>query len=282
MASTNTTPPNEWFALVKELASRNGTFTIHPEAGDEDNHELAALEYKVRLLHITDGQWIVERPFAKSGELGFPDGRSVYGIVQTDSHRFGFRTRVASAELFQLNDDRRVPALRLAAPRDVQVVQRRAYYRVPLAAASLPAVTAWPIRDLSTVREAEYANERLHRLDGSDDAPDPASARPDVGQPISARLFDLSGNGMALITDMANRPMFSEVNRLWVEFHLPGVDLPIAVVCQVIRVSEFAKRELFVGVRFSFEYYKAHEIFVTDHVCRYAAQQQRLKLQRQR
>lgn len=282
MASTNTTPPSEWFGLVKEIANRNGVVTIHPEAGDGDNDDLLALEYKVRLLKIDDGQWIVERPFAKAGELGFPDGRGVYGIVHTESHRFGFRSRVAATELFELNDSRRVPVLRLAAPHDVQLVQRRAYYRIPLAAVSLPSVGVWPVRDLSTLREAEYANERLHRLSHSDDPQDAVVARPDVGQPLTARLFDLSGNGMALITDMANRPLFSEVERLWIEFNLPNVEHPIAVVGKVVRVNAFADRELFIGIQFCFDYYKAHQIFVTDHICRYAAQQQRLKLQRQR
>ncbi len=282
MASTNTTPPSEWFGLVKEIASRNGTVTLYPQADEADKRALNAVEFKVRLLQIADGQWIVERPFAKAGELGLAEDRDVFGIVQTDAQRFGFNSRVVSVELFSLNDDRRVPALRLAAPRDVHVVQRRAYYRVPLAAVSLPPVRVYPIRDLTTIRQAEYANERMHRLAENNQEFDPETVKPDVGQPVAARLFDLSGNGMALITDMANRPLFSEVNRLWIEFNLPGVELPIAVVGQVVRIDEFAGHELFVGINFCFEYYKAHGIFVTDQICRYAAHQQRKKLQRQR
>ena len=276
MASTNSTPPRAWFGLVKELEERNGTLTI--QAVDRSKPDAATPEHKVRLIRIVDNAWILERPFAKSGELGFSPNRTLYGIVGTGPSRFGFNSTVINTETFQLNDASEIPVIRIESPRNIATVQRRAYYRVAAAALDLRPITAWPLNDINTARLAETANQHAHKH------PDiiADTIRPSLGMPIHGRIFDISGNGIALITDAGNAPVFNDMTPIWLEFYLPENPIPFAVVARTIRVSPLGDSEIQVGLQYQFAHNPAHAQFITDNVCRFSAEQQRLQLIRHR
>lgn len=278
MASTNaSTPPREWFETVDEVVRHDGSISIQPDLLDREIADGQQVrEFRVRLLDVSDNGWVIDRPFARAGEVGLKPGTAVTGVIGQGTTRYAFRSKVRSTGLTNLNDQQRIAVVNLTPPTHVQVVQRRKFFRVETASNDLPPIKVFPIEDLATVADAE-CNLQFQLRGGEASGP----TRPNVGEPLFATAMDISGNGVAIALDAGDRPIVSDASLLWLELSLPTGDYPIGVAVKPVRIDPRGK-EIAVGCAFQFLFSKDHQKLVTDEICAFAAHQQRKLLQRNR
>lgn len=278
MASTNSSPPpREWFNAVEHVAGHNGSVVLRP--GDNDAAKgLATRDFRVRLLRIDNGQWLVDRPFARPGEASIRVGMNVTGVIGANTLRFGFGTRVTGQEIVALNEEKEIAALRLAPPTGVHVVQRRAYFRVETGVNDMPPVRLWPIRDVSKIAQAERSVQRAIRGKADEAGP----TRPVDGDPIVATAVDISGNGVALAMGAGDRPAVADADLLWLEMDLPNAPAPVGLAVKPVRLDQREGGMIVGGFSFQFLFDREHRADVIDQICAFAALQQRRLLQRNR
>jgi len=278
----------QWQALLDDYPARQGTVSLainperHPEAENGPQSP-----FRVRLLTIdADGDWLVERPYVRDGGKALGSAVHVIGTVAQGETRLQFDSRVIEQTFFQLNPEQRVPALRLSQPRRIRSAQRRAYFRVRTVGAELPPVRIAPILELKSVIPAERACfQALRRPAGSE-----ASAvalrdhadEPRIGRMLNVKMLDVSGNGLAIQTRAALKDLFTRCPYFWLAVALPHLPEPIRLTATVARIDQKPADTLRIGLAFHFQHHPAYRRFVTDQFCHFAAEQQRLQLQRQR
>jgi len=287
--NASSTVPTGWPETVSETERNNGVVSLRPIDPDRVRQ---AKPFRVRLLRLEGEQWLVERPDVRRRRDDAHVGCCLAGVLREGSHRLAFRCELVSPEVVPLNDRQKVLAWRLSPPRQITCAQRRAYFRVDLCARPMPPATIWPLVEGASVAEAETAQVHARRMgggngngnaDGEGQAGTQGSGvRPEVGRPIRCDWFDLSGNGVGLIVDADDSVDLHPGERYWMELTLPEVQRPLGLVGELVRVDEQEGERMRLGFKFIFEGRASHEELVTDTICRFAAAEQRRKLQRQR
>jgi len=276
----------QWHTVIQRLQDREGPVelavdpTWHPDQpqGTRGGH-------RVRLLAIEpEGDWLVERPYVLDGSGTLEPGMHVVGVAADGQTRMQFNTTVRRIERFQLNADKRIPALRLAPPDQIRSAQRRQFFRVRTAAADLPPIRIAPVLDLPSVIPAERAcfqALRDHATGRASTASD-ESPKPAIGRLLRVRMVDVSGNGLAIQVGTALKDLFTRCPYFWLEVDLPELPQPIRLTAAVARVDQSPADTLRIGLAFHFQHHPAYRQFVTDHFCRFTAELQRRQRQRQR
>ncbi len=274
--------PTEWYDIVARLERRNGVVELRID-NDRLNAEQAKHRYdgafRTRVLAIRDGQWIVERPVMVEGSSSLARGVPVIAVIGANARRWAFDAAIGNVETFQLNAELRVPALRLSPPKRVRPFQRRAYFRVSMIGADLEPATLWPLLDPDSADAALEANRILHKTGNT--IPTVTAPLPELGPSFQASVIDLSGNGLAIQVRPHYKPLLSEHELFWVELRLPGHKHPFVFAAKCVRACE-VDDDVLVGLTCSLGVHRAHEQFIIDQICRFAADEQRRQLQRQR
>ncbi len=237
---------------------------------------------RTRLLRVDDRGMFVERPAKPAGSenLFTRPGQPLRGVVHHGHARWAFVTSVIKAVRYQLNEQQTVPAIQLAGPQHPRNAQRRSFYRVSTVGAPLAPLQLWPLKDIDSCIPAEQANQARHR---DPDHPPPPARMPELGAHFTADLLDISGGGLSFGLSLSFDSLFDEHEYYWMQLDLPEVPVPLYVAGRAIRVSrDTARAYIQVGVGFVFDHHPSHRPFIEQHICRYAAYEQRRKLKRQR
>jgi c-di-GMP-binding flagellar brake protein YcgR len=273
----------EWRDTVAATERRNGAVDLSVDDSrltvEQTKHRHDGT-FRVRLIQIrADGQWIVERPFVKDGSASLAKGMPITGVIGAGSRRWAFDARIASVELSRLNARARIPVLRLSVPERVRPFQRRAFFRVSTAGLDLDPATLWPLLELTSARAPQEASRNLHKT--GDRKAAAAAPAPRLGPAFQGKLNDVSGNGLSVRLKSDSKRTVDKHDLFWVELRLPAIDHPLVLVARRVRVVR-VDPELLVGMTFVLGEFPSHEQFVSDAICRFAADEQRRQLQRQR
>ncbi len=273
----------EWKRCLQQLQDRNGALEI-AIASCYDGHETAAndLIWRVRILQLNDTDLVVECPQALGRELEIEQGIELIAVIAIGQNRWMFRT--ANLGTVTLDGPGRQPshAMRLAMPDGVERCQRRNFYRVQVAAISLPEVDVWPLLDPRSVVVAERANE-LRGLSPnaaapSDESPDSLTL-PEVGPKFQALLVNIGGGGVGLAIEPADAGVLHRHKVLWVRFSLTReIPAPVCATAKVVHTHIDSTQRTYAGLSFDFSHNPAHQKFVVDQICRYISLQQRAQL----
>ncbi|MBK7406089.1 MAG: hypothetical protein IPJ41_16155 [Phycisphaerales bacterium] len=186
----NRSRTDRWRDCLWQVYERGGGLEI---ALARPNAEQSAsdLVWRVRVLHLSETEIVVEQPAAFGRTFPLQAGVGIVGAMSIGQNKWMFSTRTLPTV-----DG---PGLRLAMPEKVERCQRRSYFRVATAGVELPLVECWPLLDPSSVVAAEVANEAyirdLNHNHEDADAPRPREPQilPDVGPKFLAKLVNLSG-----------------------------------------------------------------------------------------
>ncbi len=230
--------------LLDEAAVRNLPADLVVVRGENLQASL-----KSRFLLNEPERMLLEVPTHNGRPVVLQPGQFVEVYFKVEHERFGFDTQVVGYSRVKLNDDTTVEAVGLAPPHVLEYRQRRKLYRVSVA--SLPPISAglWPLQDGQ-----------------------------DLGDPIQARLCNLSAGGVAILVDR-QRWQFGADQRFRLRFSLP--DQPDqfefqAVVCHVRHV--FHSRRQIVGLAFLPGDVPGNHRHAMDRIAQFVAARQREEL----
>ncbi len=116
-----------WLNGLAVLLGRNHPLELVPHSASGE----AMPQVRVRLLAIDDdGSLVVERPRGAGATEGLRLATEVVVYLIDGQSRMKAKSRVTGIEKHQLNDQQKVPAVRLAPPLGVNSAQRRECYRL--------------------------------------------------------------------------------------------------------------------------------------------------------
>jgi len=237
-------------SILAEGALRN----LHLDCflGDADDGTFAS-----RMLHYGDERlWIAD--LTHVGRVT----RDAQGRTLVCSCRLGrdilrFSGVILGRRGFQLNADRRIPALVLKDLTEPRVVQRRRYFRVPLAGHDSADVTLWVI--------------------------DPFDEAGSVQGEVRGRLVDLSGGGAGVVLiDTAGLADLGD-KQLWARFALPGENESLLFRVGLRHLRPMAdSRAQHAGIEFIEYVDPGRHQRVVDDLVRFVSRQERIQLRRRK
>ena len=256
-----------WKDCLWKIYERSGAIEISldrpaGEAAGASND----LIWRVKILHLSDDEIVVDHPAAFGQSFRFENGSSFVGAMSVGQNRWMFKTTARS----QGSESR----LHLAMPDHVERCQRRSYYRVSTASVDLPDAECWPLLDPSSVVAAEVANEAFLR-DVTRAAHDPdrmipaePQLLPDVGPRFCAKVVNISGGGMGLLIPPEESSGILRARFLWMRIDLrPEIIAPIALSGRVVHTHMDSAQNTHVGLAFEFGFNPAHREFVVTQLC---------------
>jgi c-di-GMP-binding flagellar brake protein YcgR len=283
----------EWQLSLQKLALRNGVMELEPADAkpapqahvvvDETGEAQAAqtLSWRVRLLKLDGQSVIIERPTSAHQPVVIKPGDAVTGTMLEGSTRWSLSMVVIEQLPFKLNGAQSIVALRLSWPKQVTNAQRREFFRVDTAGAIIPPLTIWKLADPASCVEFERYNELVHKMRGrSENIPKPHF--PQIADPFSARLIDLSGGGLCVSVARTLKTTLDEKPMLWLQLTLPEAVEPYYAAARIAHTHIESALVMQLGLSFSFEHNPPHKRFMVDEMCRFANKLQRLQLQRTR
>ena len=261
----NRSRTDRWRDCLWQVYERGGGLEIalaRPDSG-EPGHDLV---WRVRVLHLSETEIVVEQPAAFGRTFAIQPGQAVVGAMSIGQNKWMFSTNTLPGG----------PAagLHLAMPEKVERCQRRSYFRVATAGVELPAVECWPLLDPSSVVAAEVANEAYirdllrRRQDSSFEAPTEPQVLPDVGPRFPAKLVNLSGGGLGLLVAPGEGAGLDRARFLWMRVDLgPDLPAPLAITGRVAHTHMDSAQNTHVGIAFEFGFHASHRDFVISQVC---------------
>lgn len=275
-----------WRDSVEQLSARGGgiEFTlarpgIDPRTDPSEWAEQGAdLVWRVRVLHVSDDEIVVETPSAAGVRLSLDPGLSIVAVIAVGQNRWMFHSRILGRATHDARE-----ALRLEAPDNVERCQRRSFYRISTAELALPEARVWPLRDPSSVGPAELANRELIAClrAGALTAPgdDPDFLLPDTAPAFSGRVVNISGGGLGLVAAHEDATGFDHARFFWVRVDLtPQIPAPIGFTTKLVHRHMDSTGAVHAGLSFEFGFNPDHRAFVVDQIVRYvAALQDRLR-----
>lgn len=280
-----------WRVCLEQVLDRNGSLEIAVgQADDAVSPDTRDLIWRVRLLAISEGEVIVERPAALGQVINLERGIKLVVVLSIGQNRWMFKsTNLGEVEHGQ-GERRTIRALRLSLPETIERCQRRNYYRVETASLNLPEVEIWPLLDPRSVLLAERANEIQFEMAeaGGEQAPAPVPRRlpdtelmPQVGPQFAAQLMNIGGGGLGLRLAPDNAQPVHRHKVFWIRFRLaPELPVPICVTAKLVHTHLESNQDVYAGMAFDFSFNPGHQRFVIDQICRYIALQQRAQHER--
>jgi c-di-GMP-binding flagellar brake protein YcgR len=242
-----------WTRTVSELAERNESIELRPVPA-ADGHEMPAV--RLRLLAVeSTGTLLVERPLMGASEQGLRKGAAVTILMVVEGQRWEATSVIRSALPYRLNDQQTVRAWRLAAPRNIQSAQRRAFFRADTGGVDIDPVILVPL-----LTEGEE------------------------GPPLQARLVNIGGGGMGVTI-----PLCPELlRRLKASRHyecrilLPRIGAgPLDVTAELVHLRRIASDLAYLGLTFRTDH-AMNRRFIEDTIVRFTTWLQREQIRRER
>ncbi|MCZ6836941.1 MAG: hypothetical protein O7G85_14285 [Planctomycetota bacterium] len=285
----NRSRTTRWRRCLEQVHQRNGSLEIAISRDYDEGSEGQHLIWRVRLLDLSESEVVVEQPMTLGQLIKIRQGIELVAIITIGQNRWMFTTTNLGDVDYQLNANKKVPAMRMVLPEKVERCQRRNYYRVETAALRLPEVEMWPLLDPKSVVIAERANE-LCILENSnsgmavDEALKPQldEVMPEVGPRFNASLVNIGGGGVGLNIDPEDGYNLSRHKLFWIRITLsPELEHPICLTGKVVHTHMESNLSTYAGVSFDFSFNPDHQRFVSDQICKYIAVQQRNQLRRE-
>lgn len=249
----------QWHSFLKHLASRDGSVELSRRCADQDDC-VQPTSYRTRLLGLeSDGSIIVERPQQAVLDRSFGKRDDVEMLLVCNAQRLIATCTILDVFMHQVNPNLRICCYRLSPARRPQVDQRRAFYRVGLAALDLPLAELW--------HEKQPVEE--------DD-------EPTIDLAFKARLVNLSAGGLG-VSVRQSRAILNQIKHtrdLTCRANF-GDGEPIVAPVLVRHVSGLGDDGLYLGLQFSLDDAEAQTAF-EDRMHQRCMQFQREALRRKR
>lgn len=226
--------------------------------------------WRVRLLHVSDTELLVDHPSAAGQAVQLPKNLELVSVMTVGQNRWIFRTKtLGTAPLFP---GARATGLRLAAPEKVERCYRRDFLRVSTAELRLPQVDCWPLLQPSSVVMAEATNKSriLDAARTGTPGPQGADILPEVGPKFSAQLMNLGGGGVGLLVSKEDAAAAGRTKLAWMRIHLqPHVPLPLGITAKLVHTHLDSSQNLYIGAAFEFAFNPSHRDFVVNQIVHY-------------
>ncbi len=284
-----------WRRTLEQVCERNGALEIAiPRPGDtswpgsdgKGSAHAVNLIWRVRLLKVSDDEILIEEPVTMGQTIEIRDDISIVAVMAMGQNRWMFKTRTLGRTRFALNNDRKVTAIRLQAPKRVERCQRRSFYRASLGGLLLPKVELMPLLDVETVIPAEMAvRARIEMLQDGQLAGYIGSQEPimlpEVGPPVDTVLVNLGGGGAGLMIEPEYAGVIDENRVFWMSMSLlPYVPAPLSVMARLAHVRMDSEQRRYLGMAFVFDHNPSYRKFVSETLCRCVNDVQREQLRR--
>lgn len=261
-----------WRELLQQIADRGGgiEFSVARPDGPNSDPSQGDLMWRVRLLHVTDTELLVDHPSAAGQIVQLPKNLELVSVMTVGQNRWIFRTRTLGAS--PLFPGARATGLRLSAPEKVERCYRRDFLRVSTAELRLPHVDCWQLLQPSSVVMAEAANKEriLEAVRSGVVKSDGADILPEVGPRFSAQLMNLGGGGVGLLVGKDDAAAASRTKLAWLRVHLqPHVPLPLGITAKLVHTHLDSGQNLYIGAAFEFAFNPSHRDFVVNQIVRY-------------
>jgi len=274
-----------WRRCLQQVHERGGALDIavvrDPEHDQGDSRHLI---WRVRMVALTSGEILVERPTTLGQVIQLETGIELVAILAVGQNRWMFSTRNLGLAQHGGRDGRTVTAMRLAMPKRVERCQRRNYYRIETATLNLPEVEVWPLLDPKSVVVAERAVELQaapQRSSAGDRAGPGAvdhaeTTMPEVGPRFTATLLNIGGGGVGLRVRPQDAQALTRNKLFWLRFSLPPeLATPICATGKLAHTTVDSTQHTYAGMAFDFSFNPGHQRFVVEQICRYITAMQR-------
>lgn len=246
-----------WYDTLRELVLRNEPVQATPLADPQaelDGQAEGADKCRTLLLSVEeDESLVVALPATAEEAQPLRRAAALDVVTLSGGQRWVGRCRVLGPVYHQLNDQRRVLALRLGPAEHVRSAQRREFFRAETAAIDMAPV-------------------RLTQVEPKPD--DPA-------EPFEARLLNLSGGGIGIRLERSSADMICGGRRFACHFQLPADTEPIDVQVSLVHVEQAHERALYLGMAFDFAS-ETQRRRIQDQIVRFTTELERKRLQRRR
>lgn len=261
-----------WRELLQQIADRGGGIEFSVARPEDANagESQGDLMWRVRLLHVTDSELLVDMPSAAGQPVHMVSGLELVAVMTVGQNKWIFRTRtIGQAPLFPGS---RATGLKLSAPEKVERCYRRDFLRVSTAELRLPHVDVWPLLQPSSVVMAEAANKDriLEAIRTGTTPAEGSEILPEVGPKFSAQLMNVGGGGVGLLVGKDDAAAAGRTKLCWMRVHLqPHVPLPLGITAKLVHTHLDSGQNLYVGAAFEFAFNPAHREFVVNQIVRY-------------
>jgi c-di-GMP-binding flagellar brake protein YcgR len=241
-------------SVLEEACARNVSVEVHFEDADG-----AVTSARARLLGMTDELLYMDRPESGGQKASIRDGEQIKVYFLMSGKRYAFRASVAQARCSaSLNATQRVTGIALSRPQEVTEEQRRADFRMSLAA--YPGLTAM-----------------LHR--GC--AENGGSCKVDA-QVFLVQLINISAGGLGTMVEAEVAGQWRSGETFFVVFELPETGQETVMLAELRHCRNVpGKRSVIAG--FQFVHWEAAETKLSErHITRFIAEEQRRHLRRAR
>ncbi len=239
------------------------------------------LVWRVRLVHLTNDEILVERPMALGEVMRVDEGVELVAVLAVGQNRWMFTTTHLGLTEHQRPGQRTVTAMRLAMPPSVERCQRRNYFRMETGAIVRPEVEVWPLLDPKSVLIAERANELQFEEDRKGNgrarpaAADDEMTLPEVGPKFTAMLVNIGGGGLGLRVRPQDAQSLGRHKIFWLRFTLPPeLTTPICATAKLAHTNVDSTQYTDAGLAFDFSFNPVHQRFIVEQICRFITMQQ--------
>ncbi len=268
----NRSRTDRWKDSLHRIYERGGglEFAIKHDQQDDGVKDLV---WRVKLLHLTDKEMVIEHPGAMGQAFRIDDGIELVGMMSVGQNRWMFNTSVLGKTE---NETRHgsFPALRIKMPEKVVRCMRRNVDRTSIAHLDLPSVECWKLIEPLSAVPIEVANrvqiEELHRSGGTANASSDPMALPSVGPKFEARLANLGGGGVGLIVPQEYRSEIDSGKVFWIRMDLrPAIPAPLVMTTKLAHAHIDSAQNTIAGMAFEFGYNNQHKGFVVQQISKY-------------
>ena len=276
----------QWRRCLEQIYERHGAIELAVARDYVEGEGGRHLIWRVRLLELSDNEIVVEQPMALGHTIPVQPGSELVVIIAIGQNRWMFPTTNVGNVEHQCGRHKRIKAMRLVLPNQVERCQRRTYYRVETVAVNLPEVDVWPLLDPKSVLLAERANELQIEREAGHASADLQTIRfedvmPEVGPRFSAVLMNLGGGGVGLRCGPRESQDLGRHKVYWLRIALPPeLSVPICATGKLVHTHMDSAQHTYAGMAFDFTFNAGHQRVVVDQICRYIAIQQRMQMQR--
>lgn len=239
----------EWQDMLSRLAKRDASVELSRRSAQDES---PTVSYRTRLFGVEqDGRIIVERPRQAVSDKSFGKGDDIELLLMHDNERLVGTCTIEKVFLHDVNPTLRVSCYRLSPARRPQREQRRAFYRVSVAALDLePAVLRH--------EEAGYAFD------------------------FKARIVNLSAGGLGVSVRLS-RKILNEIKRTRTFNCTASFDneLTLNAPVRVAHIAAIGDDGLYLGLQFDFRDASRKQA-IEDRMHQLCMQYQRQALKRKR